>query len=85
MQSRLISLALLASAALASKEEYRRFADVMAKYGYTWEPVKVTTEDGFILTVFHVTGNSLGAFRPTLPPVLIMHGDLGDGAQWLGD
>jgi len=58
--------------ALASaKKEYKRFADLMKKYGFDWEPVKVTTDDGYILTTFHVTGNKDGPFMPTLPPVLI--------------
>ena len=55
----------------------------MDYYDYSWEPVKVTTEDGYILTTFHVTGNSDGPFTPTMPPVLIMHGDSSDGANWL--
>ena len=55
----------------------------MDKYEFTWEPVKVTTEDGFILTTFHVTGNKDGQFKPTLPPVLFMHGDYSDGTVWL--
>jgi len=28
----------------------------MQKHGYTWEAVKVPTEDGYTLTTFHVTG-----------------------------
>ena len=55
----------------------------MSQYGFTWDPVKVTTEDGHILTTFHVTGNSEGPFTPTMPPVLIQHGDSSDGADWL--
>ena len=51
-------------------------------YDYQWEPVKVTTEDGFILTAFHITGNGKETFTPTKPPVLIMHGDFGDGTDW---
>jgi len=72
--------------ALASaKKEYKRFADLMKKYGFDWEPVKVTTDDGYILTTFHVTGNKDGPFTPTLPPVFIMHGAAGDGATWIDD
>lgn len=52
-------------------EDYRRFAKVMDQYGYSWEAVEVETEDGFLLTTFHVTGNSEGLFTPTMPPVLI--------------
>ena len=59
--------------ALASAdEEYKRFADLMDFYGYDWEAIKVTTDDGYILTTFHVTGNKkTGPFTPTMPPVLI--------------
>ena len=67
----------------ADAEEYKRFADIMSNYGFTWDPVKVTTEDGHILTTFHVTGNPEGPFTPTMPPVLIQHGDSSDGADWL--
>ena len=73
---------LLAAAYLASchglekakgddEETYDRFAEIMDEWGYTWEAVKVKTDDGFTLTTFHITGNSVGPFTPTLPPVLI--------------
>ena len=55
----------------------------MDQYGFTWEPIKVTTDDGFILTTFHVTGNANGPFTPTLPPVIIQHGDSSDAADWM--
>ena len=54
----------------------------MSWYNYDWEPVKVTTEDGFILTAFHITGNGTDKFQPTKDPVLIMHGNYGDGTDW---
>jgi lysosomal acid lipase/cholesteryl ester hydrolase len=54
----------------------------MGYYNYTWEAVKVHTEDGFILTTFHITGNSTGKFNATMPPVLLQHGDSSDGAYW---
>ena len=57
---------------------------MIGSHGFTWEPLKVTTEDGHILTTFHVTGNKEGLFTPTMPPVLLMHGDASDGAGWLG-
>jgi len=56
----------------------------MAENGYTWEAIKVHTEDGFILTTFRVTGSvEAGLFTPTRPPVLIMHGDDSDGPNWM--
>ena len=79
-----IFISALASLACAKDQEYKRFADLMDYYGYTWEALKVTTEDGFILTTFHVTGNKDGLFTPTMPPVIIQHGDTSDGASWLG-
>ena len=57
----------------------------MEKHGFEWEAFKVITEDGYILTTFHVTGSKKsGPFNPTLPPVLIQHGDMSDAASWLG-
>ena len=64
---------------------YPAFEFVMSKHGYTWEPMEVTTEDGYILTLFHVTGNADGEFTPTQPPVLIMHGGGDDGSSWIGN
>ena len=66
-----ISVSMLAPLLVQATEEYKRFADIMNSYGYTWEAIKVTTEDGYILTTFHVTGNSQGLFTPTMPPVII--------------
>ena len=39
---------------LAAK--YKDFADVCASYGFAWEPYTVVTEDGWELTLFHITG-----------------------------
>ena len=58
--------------------------EAMLKYGYTWEAIKVLTDDGFILTTFHITGKTdTGPFTPTMPPVLIQHGDSSDGSNWV--
>ena len=56
----------------------------MDRYGYTWEPLSLSTEDAYILTLFHITGNAEGAFTPTQPPVLIVNGLYDDGASWVG-
>ena len=66
--SKLFAASLLAIAALAQDgtEEYTRMADVMANYGYTWEAIKVSTEDGYTLTTFHITGSAeAGDFSPS--------------------
>ena len=36
--------------------DYSLFAEVCAKYGYTFEPFVVKTADAWNLTVFHITG-----------------------------
>ena len=36
--------------------KYHEFATGMAYWGYTWEAFELTTDDGFVLTTFHVTG-----------------------------
>ena len=57
-------------------ENYVTFSSVMTKHGYTWEAVKVPTEDGYTLTTFHVTGKvapdgSTVTREPTEAPVLV--------------
>ena len=83
MNSKLLYSVCAIVALASAKKEYKRFADLMSQFGYTWEAVKVTTDDGFILTTFHVTGNQDGPYKPDKPPVLIQHGDASDGAAWL--
>ena len=59
-----LALSALASLALAQtdeqKYEYSQFTAAIGIYNYTWEPIDVHTDDGYTLTMFHVTGkNSL--------------------------
>ena len=63
---------------------YPRFGDMMESMGYDWEPMKVTTEDDYILTTFHILGKSDGSTAaPSQGSVLIQHGDLEDGTSWM--
>ena len=56
----------------------------MEKWGYTWEAFEVTTEDGYILTTFRITGTTdSGIFTPNKGSVLIQHGALMDAASWI--
>ena len=56
----------------------------MDNSGYTWEAHEVTTEDGYILTTFHVTGSTeTGLFSPNKGTVLIQHGGSSDAASWI--
>lgn len=45
----------------------------------------MTTDDGYELIAFHITGDSNGTFSPTKPPVVVMHGSSMDAASWLDD
>ena len=43
----------------------------MDSYGYTWEAHNVETDDGYLLTTFHITGTKSGTFKPNKGSVLI--------------
>ena len=67
------------------KETYPEF-DAVAK-GFDWEPYKVETEDGWLLTIFRLTGVN-GERRPTnefkeKPPILIQHGAFESATSWV--
>ena len=48
---------------LADSDDYPRMALAMKEHGYDWEAFKVTTEDNYILTTFHILGKT-GQDRP---------------------
>ena len=59
----------------------------MTQYGldYTWEAHKVTTDDGYILTLFRIIGDKTGLAVPNQSskgPLLITHGFLTDSISW---
>ena len=47
----------------------------MSKFGYDWEPLEVTTDDGYILTTFHILGKSGEDRDGSAGSVLMMHGN----------
>ena len=55
----------------------------MDKWGYDWEAVDVTTEDGYILTTFHILGKT-GEPRPQShkASVLVQHGAYMEGSMF---
>ena len=66
--------------------KYSTFYEAMNHYKYNWEAVEVTTEDGYLDTMFHITRKTgYEWFKPTRPeiPVLIMHGAFADGTSSL--
>ena len=65
--------------------DYPEFAQDMAKWGYTWDAHKVETDDGFVLTTFHVTGkvNEHVQTDNERAPILLMHGQGCDAESWV--
>ena len=69
----------------AEIEAYPEFATNFAKYNITWETIPVHTEDGYTLTMWHLTGTTDGgAFQITKPAVLFQHGMGGSAEVWTG-
>ena len=67
-------------------EEYPRFASVMNEHyaDYNWEGLKVETEDGYILTLFRITGSvQNGPFVIDKPPIVIANGLSNDALLWI--
>ena len=67
--------------------EYPDFAEALANYDYQWEAFTVKSDDGWYLTLFHLTGVS--GERPSQskenkdkPPVLLCHGAGDDAVNW---
>ena len=53
-------------------------------WGYSFDAHEFRTEDGFILTTFHITGKTGEQIKtdPTRAPVLVMHGQGCDAETW---
>ena len=47
--------AVLAVVSASAKEDYTEMNRIAAYLGYSWEPYEVETEDGWILTLLHIT------------------------------
>ena len=84
--TRTVGAALISTMALAQTtaeiEAYPEYATEFAKSGVTWETVKVKTEDGWNLTLWHLTGNANGPYKVTKPSVLMQHGMGGQALVW---
>ena len=62
---------------------YDQFQDVMGTWPqYLWEPIEVQTDDGYILTMFHVW-NQEKRDAANKGPILFQHGNGYDAATWL--
>uniref|UniRef100_A0A646QF92 Lipase n=1 Tax=Hemiscolopendra marginata TaxID=943146 RepID=A0A646QF92_9MYRI len=65
-------------------EAYMNVTEVIKYHGYPVEEHEVTTEDGYILTLFNIPygKNSTGGSRK---PILIMHGVAADSASFIAN
>jgi hypothetical protein len=70
------ALALCASAEVSDelKRQYKTWEVQMGTYQYDWEPFEVTTDDGYTLTIMHITNKRGGesSVDPALNPILIV-------------
>ena len=87
MFSKVIAAALAAVACAqttAELESYPNYASPFANFNLTWESIKVKTDDGWTLTVFHITGDTnTGPFEITKPAVLMQHAMGTSGVEWI--
>ena len=67
----------------AAANEYPRMDEEADWYGFTYTAHDVTTDDGYILTAFRLTGDEDGPYNLSKPPVVIVHGMSMDGPSWL--
>ena len=68
---------------LEEKLAYPNYAINFEKYGMTWESMKVQTDDGYTLTMFHITGTTDGGnIAITKPAVIFQHGMGGSAINW---
>ena len=52
--------------------------------GMTWEPIKIQTDDGYTLTMFHITGTKDdGPIEITKPAVILQHAFGSSAIGWL--
>ncbi|XP_023943679.2 lipase 3-like [Bicyclus anynana] len=63
------------------RDRFMNFTELSGHYGFATEEHTVTTEDGYVLTVFRMTGRDCVEFNKS--PVLLMHGLFQSADAWL--
>ena len=64
-------------------ESYPEFEELIRAHGYTWEPYKLTTQDGYHLVMFRITGKEgVEASTALRKPVILGHGKYMDSTSW---
>jgi lysosomal acid lipase/cholesteryl ester hydrolase len=63
-----------------SPDFYKYFQEIVAENGFGFETHPVTTDDGYILNVFRITG---GNVKPGAPVVFLQHGITDSADCWI--
>ena len=64
-------------------DEIRTLPEIIASRGFTSVEYDVTTEDGYVLSIFRIVNPTAAAGQKNGKPVLLMHPFLGEGSDWL--
>lgn len=79
----LLALSVLAQATLSAHPEAKYyFTDYCKYYSYPVQTHTVTTEDGYILTLFRIQRKNT-IIKDGLKPILLMHGLLDCSDTWI--
>ena len=79
----LANLAVFSTSVMATVD-YSEWDAAINPWGYGYTAHEITTSDGYILTTFRITEDAEGnALTPSMPPVVIMHGNSMDASTWL--
>jgi pimeloyl-ACP methyl ester carboxylesterase len=83
----MLVLALLAilglSQAAVNPDALRTFAEVCSAHGYGFEAHNVTTEDGYILTLYRIPAKKDQPITPNKPVVFLQHGLIDLADTWI--
>ncbi|NXR05187.1 LIPM Lipase, partial [Sagittarius serpentarius] len=66
-------------------ECFMNVSEIIRYHGYPSEEYQVTTEDGYILSVFRIPAGRNSQTTGKKPAVLLHHGTLGDSIHWISN
>uniref|UniRef100_A0A8B9EXG0 Lipase n=1 Tax=Amazona collaria TaxID=241587 RepID=A0A8B9EXG0_9PSIT len=66
-------------------ESFMNVGEIIRYHGYPSEEYEVTTEDGYILSVFRIPAGRNSQTTGKKPAILLHHGTLGDSIHWISN
>ncbi|XP_062462826.1 lysosomal acid lipase/cholesteryl ester hydrolase-like [Pezoporus occidentalis] len=66
-------------------ESFMNVSEIIRYHGYPSEEYEVTTEDGYILSVFRIPAGRNSRNTGKKPAILLHHGTLGDCIHWISN